>query len=56
LTGFNPSKKLDDGIKEIIDVFSDGKINNFKDKKYSNYEILFSKHEADEIIRKRLLQ
>ena len=55
LTGFNPSKKLDDGIKEIIDVFSDGKINDFKDKKYSNYEILFGKHEMDEIIRKRLL-
>jgi nucleoside-diphosphate-sugar epimerase len=55
LCGFNPSKKLDDGIKEIIDVFSDGKINDFKDKKYSNYEILFGKHEMDEIIRKRLL-
>ena len=55
LTGFSPSKKLDDGVKEIIDELSDGKINDFKDKKYSNYEILFSKHETDEIIRKRLL-
>ena len=55
LTGFSASKKLDDGIKEIIDALSDGKINDFKDKKYSNYEILLSKHETDEIIRKRLL-
>jgi hypothetical protein len=55
LTGFSPSNKLDDGIKEIIDKLSDGKINDFKDKKYSNYEILFSKHETDKIIRKKLL-
>jgi nucleoside-diphosphate-sugar epimerase len=55
LTGFSASKKLDDGIKEIIDALSDGKINDFKDKKYSNYEVLLSKHETDEIIRKRLL-
>ena len=41
--------------KEIIDALSDGKINDFKDKKYSNYEVLLSKHETDEIIRKRLL-
>ena len=53
-TGFKPSKKLEDGIKEIIDALSDGKINDFKDKKYSNYEIIFTKHETEEIIKKRL--
>jgi len=49
---------LDDGIKEIIDVFSDGKINDFKDKKYSNYEILVGKHEVEGRkfdLKKRLL-
>ena len=54
LTGFRPSKKLKDGIKEIIDVFSDGKIKDFNDKKYSNYEILLDKHETDELLKKRL--
>ena len=54
LTGFRPSKKLKDGIKEIIDVFSDGKIKDFNDKKYSNYEILLDKRETDELVKKRL--
>ncbi len=54
LTGFRPSKKLKDGIKEIIDIFSDGKIKDFNDKKYSNYEILLDKRETDELVKKRL--
>ena len=37
LTGFRPSKKLKDGIKEIIDIFSDGKIKDFNDKKYKTF-------------------
>lgn len=44
LTGFLPKKKIEDAIEEIRDFINKKQI-NFKDKKYSNYDYLFSSPE-----------
>lgn len=40
--GFNPSKRVKDGILEIADAFRAGAIKDFADPKYHNYKSYFS--------------
>ena len=40
--GFNPSKTIEDAIKEIKDALTDKKIKNYQDVKYNNYKLLYS--------------
>ena len=47
MMGFTPKKRIEDAIEEIRDYILDTKI-NYKDKKYSNYELLFSSKEMQE--------
>ena len=51
--GYKPSKTIEDGIKEISEVLKSGRIKDYKDKKYSNYEILLSKKETEELLLKK---
>jgi nucleoside-diphosphate-sugar epimerase len=46
--GFKPEKGLEYAFNEIKDAFSNGEIENFKDKIYNNYEFLFSSKEIQE--------
>ena len=51
--GYKPSKTIEDGIKEISEVLKSGRIKDYKDKKYSNYEILLNKKETEELLLKK---
>lgn len=50
--GFKPSKTIEDGVKEISEVLKSGKIKDYKNKRYSNYEILLSKKETEELLKR----
>lgn len=43
--GFSTSKNLEFAFEEIKTAFDEGKIKNFKDRKYNNYELLLNSHE-----------
>lgn len=46
ILGFNPTKQVEDGAKEIKELFISGKIKNYEDKIYSNVKTLhFNKFE-----------
>ena len=47
MMGFTPQKRIEDAIEEIRDYILECKI-DYKDKKYSNYELLFSSKEMQE--------
>jgi nucleoside-diphosphate-sugar epimerase len=47
MMGFTPQKRIEDAIEEIRDYILESKI-DYKDKKYSNYELLFSSKEMQE--------
>ncbi len=46
--GFQPSRTIDNAIKEITDSIKNGKIKNYDDEKYSNYKLLFGSKEMQE--------
>ncbi|MGH9992088.1 MAG: NAD-dependent epimerase/dehydratase family protein [Nitrososphaera sp.] len=43
--GFNPSRNVDDAVRETEKAFQDGRIKNYKEPKYSNYDSLFTSKE-----------
>lgn len=46
--GFKASKKIEDAINEITQKINEGKIIDYKNMKYSNYDLLFSSQEMQE--------
>ena len=47
-TGWRPKENLDNGIEEMIKIFSEGRIKNFHDPIYSNVDFLKYLHERKE--------
>jgi nucleoside-diphosphate-sugar epimerase len=46
--GFRPTRNVEFAVKEAREAFEGGKIKNYKESKYSNYESLFSSKEIQE--------
>lgn len=47
MLGFKPDKKIEEGIKEMLEMINKGTFTNYKDKIYHNYEFLNDKKDLN---------